>query len=122
MRDAEAPRRAMGHARRCAERMDLAASTPRPELASTGYCLANPGKEYLVYLPEGGDVKVDLSAKGKFSVEWMHPITGKIVPGGNLDGGNGVRSRHLSSATPSCSCNCEKPHRRPQFLPSDTPA
>jgi hypothetical protein len=24
---------------------------PRPELASTTYCLANPGVEYLVYLP-----------------------------------------------------------------------
>ncbi len=79
----------MGHARRCAERMNLAEATPRPELASTGYCLAHPGKEYLVYLPNGGDVKVDLSgAKGKLSVEWMHPITGKTTPGGSVDGGN----------------------------------
>jgi hypothetical protein len=27
---------------------------PRGELASIRYCLAAPGKEYLVYLPEGG--------------------------------------------------------------------
>ena len=88
VRDAEAPRRAMGLARRCAERISLAESTPRPELASTGYCLAHPGREYLVYLPEGGEIRVDLSAaRGKVSVEWMHPITGKTTSGGNLEGG-----------------------------------
>ena len=88
VRDAGAPRRAMGHTRRCAERMNLAASAPRPELASTGYCLANPGNEYLVYLPDGGEVKVDLSGANKpFSVEWIQPITGEIVPGTDLDGG-----------------------------------
>ena len=63
-------------------------ATPRPELASTGYCLANPGSEYLVYLPEGGEVKVDLSAaKGKLAVEWMHPITGQITPADPVEGG-----------------------------------
>ena len=31
---------------------------------------------------------VDLSAaKGKLSVEWMHPITGKITPGEAVEGG-----------------------------------
>ena len=88
VRDAEAPRRAMGHARRYAERIDLAASRPAGELASTRYCLAVPGREYLVYLPDGGAVTVDLSAaKGKLSVEWMHPITGKITPGEAVEGG-----------------------------------
>ena len=68
--------------------MDLAASAPRPELASTGYCLAGPGNEYLIYLPDGGEVKVDLTqATGRFSVEWIHPITGRIVPGMDVDGG-----------------------------------
>ena len=36
-----------------AERMDLAAAIPHNELASSGYCLAEPGREYLVYFPEG---------------------------------------------------------------------
>jgi len=89
VRDAEAPRRAMGLARRCAERMSLAESIPRPELASTGYCLAHPGREYLAYLPEGGEIRVNLSAaRGKVSVEWMHPITGKTASGGNVEGGD----------------------------------
>ena len=89
VRDAETPRRAMGHARACALRMDLAATRPAGELASTGYCLAVPGKEYLAYLPAGGKVTLDLSAaKGKLEVEWMHPITGKITPGSPVDAGS----------------------------------
>jgi hypothetical protein len=88
VRDAEAPRRAMGHARRYADRIDLAASRPAGELASTGYCLAVPGREYLVYLPGGGAATVDLSAaKGKLAVEWADPITGKITAGGAMEGG-----------------------------------
>lgn len=88
VRDAEASRRAMGHARSYALRIDLAASRPSGESVSTGYCLAVPGREYLAYLPEGGTVTIDLSAaKGSFSVEWMHPISGKITRGETVEGG-----------------------------------
>ena len=44
-------RRAMGHTLAYANRMNLATMTPRDNLASSGYCLANPGEEYLIYLP-----------------------------------------------------------------------
>jgi hypothetical protein len=54
--------------------MNLAAALPHNDLASTGYCLADPGREYLVYLPEGGVVTVDLAAvPGKVTVEWFDP-------------------------------------------------
>ena len=67
-----AGRAAMGHTRRLADRLLLATVVPHPELASTRYCLADPGKAYVVYLPEGGEVTVDLSAApGKFVVEWI---------------------------------------------------
>ncbi|MEW6755782.1 MAG: hypothetical protein AB1505_33105 [Candidatus Latescibacterota bacterium] len=39
-------RRALGDTRRMAERMDLAAMTPHGDLASTEYCLADPGRGY----------------------------------------------------------------------------
>jgi hypothetical protein len=72
-----AGRAAMGRTRRYAERMDLAAATPQDKLASTGYCLAHPGAEYLVYAPTGGKLTVDLSAaKGSLAVEWLDPRTG----------------------------------------------
>ena len=68
-------RDAMGRTRACAERMNLAAAVPHGALASTGFCLADPGKEYLVYLPQGGEVTVDLSAvSGTVNADWMHPV------------------------------------------------
>ncbi len=86
--DAEDTRRNLGYALRYAERMNLAATTPRNELASSGYCLANPRKEYLVYLPDGGAVTVDLGAvKGPLTVEWMHPVKGTITSGEATAGG-----------------------------------
>ena len=70
-------RRSLGQTLRYAERLDLAAMVPSKDVASSGYCLAAPGRAYLIYLPEGGKVSVDLSqASGKFSVEWFHPETG----------------------------------------------
>lgn len=81
-------RAALGHTRFFAERMNLAAMTPRGELASTGYCLVNPGKEYLIYLPEGGEATVDLSAaKSPLAVEWFNPRTGDKQTGGQVGGG-----------------------------------
>lgn len=85
-------RRAMGHTRRFAERMNLAAMTPQNRLASTKYCLADPGKEYLVYLSGGGAVTVDLSAgKGDLAVEWFDPDRGKTVAAGDKASGGARR-------------------------------
>jgi hypothetical protein len=47
----EHARRAMGDTLTYAKRMGLESMAPREDLASTTYCLANPGVEYLVYLP-----------------------------------------------------------------------
>jgi hypothetical protein len=81
-------REAMGHTRAYANQMNLAAMTPRGDLASTQYCLANPGQEYLVYLPEGGEVIVDLShGKESFAVEWFNPSTNTATDGGTVHGG-----------------------------------
>ncbi len=78
---------AMGHARRLADRMNLAAMAPHDDLASTRYCLANVGQEYLVYLPDGGEVTVDLSAAtGTVTVEWFNPRTGEVDKGGSTPG------------------------------------
>jgi uncharacterized protein DUF6298/collagenase-like protein with putative collagen-binding domain len=85
----------LGYAVKFAERLNLAAMTPRGDLTSTGYCLANPaaaGAEYLVYLPFGGSVAVNLSAtSGALSSEWFNPANGLTVSGGTVPGG-GSRS------------------------------
>jgi len=84
-------RQAMGRARLLAERINLAAMLPRNELASTGYCLANPGVEYLVYLPDGQETTVDLGAETKsFTVEWFNPETGETGLGKPVRGSGKV--------------------------------
>lgn len=90
--DWEPTRRAMGDTRRYAERMDLAAMTPQPCLASTRYCLADRGSEYLVYLPDGGSVTLDLcDAEGVYAVEWYLPSLGRAIPGAHpVSGGDYV--------------------------------
>ena len=85
----------LGYTLAYAERVNLAAMTPRPDLCSTGYCLANPvarGAEYLAYLPAGGSLTVDLSAtKEGLAVEWFNPADGSTVAGEAAVGG-GARS------------------------------
>ena len=66
--DMEGARQAMGDTRRFAERVDLAAMTPRDELSTTRYCLAEPGKAYLVYQPKSGAFTVQLTA-GRYQHE-----------------------------------------------------
>ena len=66
----EPVRRAMGNTRRLAGRLGLAALTPQPKLSSTGYCLANPGIEYVAYQPASGkEFSVEASA-GTYRFEW----------------------------------------------------
>lgn len=80
--------KAMSVTRWIAEQIDLARMLLHPELSSSRYCLANPGKEYLVYLPEGKEVTIDLtSGEGVFKFIWINPITGRIMPGRKIQGG-----------------------------------
>ena len=68
--------------------MNLAAAAPHGELASTNFCLADPGREYLVYLPKGGEVTVDLSAAtGDLAVEWMDAAEGTVTRAEPIAGG-----------------------------------
>jgi len=67
----------LGYALRYAKKVNLRLMVPRVDLASSQYCLADPGKEYLVYLPDGGKVTVMLPEEScNFVVEWFNPRTG----------------------------------------------
>jgi hypothetical protein len=63
--------RAMGVTRTIASRMNLAEVKPRPELASTTFCLANEGKEYLVYQPNAGQPFSMKLVRGKYNYQWF---------------------------------------------------
>jgi hypothetical protein len=93
-------RRSVGYTRWFASRIDLKAMTPRPELASTRYCLADPGRAYLIYLPPAEGVltrvlgwwprrvQLDLSnVSGTFATEWFDPATASFASGPQLAGG-----------------------------------
>ncbi len=83
-------RRAVGHTRAYANRIDLAAMTPRGDTSSTAYCLAHEGAEYLVYQPASGAFTVTLPA-GSYSVEWFNPRSGTTSAGDAVTGGANVR-------------------------------
>jgi hypothetical protein len=68
--------------------MNLARATPQNALASTSYCLAEPGIAYLVFLPTGGECEVDLAVgRGRFAVEWQPAEGGAPRPGEPIAGG-----------------------------------
>ncbi|UCD52436.1 MAG: hypothetical protein JSW27_07325, partial [Phycisphaerales bacterium] len=71
-------RRAMGLARRLSERVDLASLEPQPQLASTDYCLADPGNTYLAYQPEAGGKGLELRIEaGSYEIEWRDCASGE---------------------------------------------
>lgn len=85
----EPVRRPLGTTRCLADRIALAEMRPASELASSGYCLAAPGREYVVYLPSGGEVTVDLTAAtGPLEVAWIHPVDGAVTRAAAVRGGN----------------------------------
>jgi hypothetical protein len=81
-------RRSLGLCLEYADRMNLAVMTPHAKTSSTGYCLANPGAEYLAFAPAGGAFTIDLSAaRGAMVLEWLQVGTGKRLKGKPIAGG-----------------------------------
>jgi hypothetical protein len=88
--DLELARNNMGYTLRLAKRINLATMTPQSGIASSTYCLADPGKAYLAYA-SGGRITMDLTnAPGHFGVEWLNPVTGKTKEGTPVAGGGSV--------------------------------
>jgi hypothetical protein len=82
----------LGYARAYAERMELASAEPRVDACSSGFCLVaglpGPGAEYLVYVPDGISVTVDLSeTSGELTEEWFNPANGLARPGRTIHAG-----------------------------------
>jgi hypothetical protein len=107
----EAVRNNLGYTHAFSERMNMASPVPHGELSSTGYCLAAPGTEYLVYLPPRlgwsnklvshlppnwlpETVEVDLSKMtGNAIFEWFQPSAGETIFSGTIATG-GKRQFH----------------------------
>jgi len=63
--------------------------SPAPGVADNGFCLARPGRRYLVYLPSGGSVNVSVS-EGSYKVIWIdaHNPSHRYDAGATTDGSN----------------------------------
>jgi chitobiase/beta-hexosaminidase-like protein/uncharacterized protein DUF6298/collagenase-like protein with putative collagen-binding domain len=71
--------------------IDLSTMMPSDVACSSTYCLVKSGAEYLVYLPAGGSVTLDLSAAQRnFSTDWFDPISGQTTAGNTITGGGRV--------------------------------
>ena len=88
----EGIRKNLGYARQLAGEVSMRKMVPARTTASSGFCLQDIGREYLIYLPAGGDVTVHLSdAPGLFDVVWFNPNTG-VRKSGNRCKGTGTRT------------------------------
>jgi len=62
---------------------------PDGSLSETGICLAEEGREYVVYAPDGGTFWLDLSGAGtdEFTAQWYDPRTGQWSAARTVEGG-----------------------------------
>jgi len=68
--------------------LPLGRMVPCPELSSGKVCLAEPGKQYVAYSPDGAAITLDLSrAEGRLKTYWLDPRTGRRSAGTSLTGG-----------------------------------
>ncbi len=112
-------RRALGQVRRASERVELTRMTPRRALASTGYCLADPANELLVWVPGGGPVEVDLgAAPGDLEAEWLDVARDTLVAGGAVAGG--ARRTLQAPFAGSALLHIRRPAGTPELAPAST--
>lgn len=61
---------------------------PQSDLVSQGYCLANPGREYIVSQMEPGTFTLHIEGAGSaLKAEWFNPLTGERKSAGRLRNG-----------------------------------
>ncbi|MBM3335411.1 DUF4038 domain-containing protein [Candidatus Sumerlaeota bacterium] len=63
---------------------------PHPELVLKGvaWCLADPGREYIVFAPEGGELLIRLAEGKQYTITCLNPYTGEKMSLGKVEGGD----------------------------------
>ncbi|HQG78428.1 MAG TPA: DUF6298 domain-containing protein [Bacteroidales bacterium] len=72
----------MGYARKIADSVNLIDLFPEPDIASTGYCLTDKKNVFIVYLPNGGDVTINMLScdiNANYYIEWFFPILNRSM-------------------------------------------
>lgn len=84
----DSARAAMGQVRRMGERVNLSRMKPEGQLSATGYCLADRGREYVVFQHDKGEFTLDLKdAPGRFHAEWLDVNAARFIPSRTVEGG-----------------------------------
>lgn len=79
------------------EEMDIFTCAPRNDLLSgrhpnEAYCIANPGKEYAVYFPNGGEVDLEVRGFGRPAVSrWLRIMKSEWTEPERIEGRSPVR-------------------------------
>ncbi len=88
--------------KRAAPDKKAAGPPPLPVLHPTPMCLAEPGKRFVIYLPQGGAVTVNL-APGSYRGRWFNPRSGTFLKRAiTASGANGLHSLPPTRKTGSC--------------------
>lgn len=78
-------RRNVGQTLAYAQQMDLAEAVPRADLASTEFCLAEPGEQYVVYQPGDQPFEVSgLEAGRPYHFEWYDTEQSGVIQEGEM--------------------------------------
>ena len=72
---------------------DFIHAAPNKGLVTSGdgCCMAQPGKEYVIYFPTGGRKKVDLAPAKKYHARWWNPVSGRFVKPAVFSHAGGVK-------------------------------
>lgn len=82
--DLHATRRAMGYARRFADRMNLRLCRPTSDLSSTKYCLSDGSSEFLIYQPARNQPLTCKIPAATYHFEWFDPKKGATAKTGEI--------------------------------------
>ena len=80
------------------ETLPLDKMSPDNGLVSAGFCLAEPGECYLVYILDGGEFGLTLAKNKKGYSAWLlDPRSGNLTSAGELGGAGGEQKIYHSS-------------------------
>ena len=100
-------RYALRDVRNYATKIDLANMMPWGSLSTSGFCLANPGWEYLVF--SSSNTFTLTAVKGTYAFEWFNPTKHEQAGTGLIDVGSSQTSPRRFLAMPFFGCTNERP-------------
>ena len=102
--------------------------SPHNELAGPQgdvFCLAEPSRQYLLYLPDGGNISVHLAGTAAYNAYWYNPNNGNSSASFAVSGGTRSVSAPNSNEwilVVKAASLAPAPQKRPAIAPPESPA